>query len=73
MQRMGLIHSCFEPVASLFGIRGSLPAIRHQSSAAHIGQTGGCNVILLNMQHHPKQQVICVSGSGAAAGVRMTA
>lgn len=40
MHRMGVAYSCVEPLAALFGVRASVPALRQHCTAAQASQTG---------------------------------
>lgn len=40
MQRMGVAYSCVEPLAALFGVRASVPALRQHCTTAQAPQAG---------------------------------
>jgi Tyrosine phosphatase family len=71
---MGVAYSCVEPLAALFGVRATVPALRQHCTTAQAGQTGG--VMAAGLCHASTGQTGGVMAAGlchASIGVLLSA
>jgi protein tyrosine/serine phosphatase len=57
MQRMGVAYSCVEPLAALFGVRATVPALRQHCTTAQAGQTVMPRKVETGQQLHKLEKV----------------